>query len=343
MADAQRSKWFQEFVAGVQAPITRENIEDYDSLGALHLLKGDERTEAEDLLLERLADGDGRAAHALADIGCTRAIPAMRAQLRHHSNHVRLTVAASLRQLGDDTGRSVVTEILSHGERTERLIAVSVLGLWSGPEVDQALETAFADPDRTVRSAANGKLMSLHGLGKYRGNQLSRLGQLAARLASPLTSVRADALSELHDIFDRTARGESPEQLGLTDVMDIAHEPLQTFERSVSTMDPPWQDDFAWQSIAPLTGRDRRWAEDRLWFLLPEDPRVARAYAQLGVTRAIEPLRELLQTAQGAVAVEAAAALWKLAGDAAAQDQLRAIARGADPALAARARAALGT
>jgi HEAT repeat protein len=343
MAEPKKSKSFQEFVAGVRAPMTWANIDEYQGLAAFNYLSGAERTEAEDILIERLTHNDGRAAYALAEIGCTRALAALHARLPASApGLMRLAAATALHRLGDDSGRAAAIDVLGTGDRMERLSAVSALSQWSGAEVEQGLEQAFADPDSTVRSAAAGTLIQLHGLQELNRGYQDRLGQLQNRLSSPLAAVRADALAELHDIFARSERGEAPEQLGLTWRADDEHEPFRTFAASLQSNDPPWQDDFPLQLIASLAGRERTWAEDCLWHFLPTDPRAARAFASLGVERAIAPLREVLPVASGALAIEVAAALWHLGGDTTALERLRAATHEADASLAARAKAALG-
>lgn len=342
MTARTKSKWFQELVAGVNEPITSSNLDAYAGVGSLALLTGDERTEAEDILIDRLARNDGRAAYALADIGCTRALAPLRDRLASAvPANMRVAAALALHRLGDDAGLATLIDVLRTGYWAERLSALSVLGELGGAEVERALEAAFADPESMVRSAAASTLIKLHGLGDFLHSYRDRLGQLRGRLASPLATVRAEALAELHDIFARGERGESPEQLGLTWQADDEQEPVRTFVASLQSA-PPWQDEFPLELIESLPDRERAWAVNCLWHFLPIDPRAARAFASLRTDRAIAPLRELLPTARGAVAIEAAAALWRLAEDAAALEQLRAATRQADAALAARARTALG-
>ena len=66
MSESKKSKWLDEVRAGIEEPITRENLDQYRGILALDFLKGDERTEIEDLLISKLAENDGRAADALA-------------------------------------------------------------------------------------------------------------------------------------------------------------------------------------------------------------------------------------------------------------------------------------
>jgi HEAT repeat protein len=310
MAAKQRSKWFDTFVAGVREPMTWSNIDAYNGADALHLLEGDERTEAEDILFERLAHNDGRAAHALAEIRSTRAIAPLRARLSASvPAMMRVAAALALHQLGDDSGRAAAIDVLRTGSWSEQQSAIAMLGLLGGRDVEQALERALDVADSGVRSASAGTLIRLHGLADYNRSYQDRLGLLQNRLSSPLATVRGDAIAELNEIFARHAHGESPERLGLTWRADDEHGPLLQFSESLRSNAPPYHDDVALDVVERLTGDARRWAEDCLWHFLPSDPRAARAFAHLGVTRAIAPLHEVLQTATGRVASEAAAAL----------------------------------
>src|SRR5262245_10534246 len=106
MAKRTKSRWFTEFVDGVRAPMTWANIDQYDGLAAFSQLTGDERREAEDVLIERLEHNDGRAARALADLGCTRAIEPLRERLDAPvPNLMRLAAGLALHRMGDDAGR----------------------------------------------------------------------------------------------------------------------------------------------------------------------------------------------------------------------------------------------
>jgi PBS lyase HEAT-like repeat len=256
--------------------------------------------------------GARRTHYALAEIGSTRAIGPLKARLADTApGAMRVASALALRLLGDDSGRDAAIDVLHRGEfPTDRQSAVSALALFSGISVDRALERAIDDPDSGVRSASAGMLIELHGLKSFNRTYQDRLGLLQNRCSSPLATVRADALAELRDIFTRHQRGESPEELGLTWLAADDRPPLQAFSESLRGREPPWQDDFAVDVVAQLTGTERTWAEDCLWHFLPTDPRAARAFARLGVPRAIAALRELLPMATGIIAIEVAAALW---------------------------------
>lgn len=313
MAANRRSKWFEQFVASVREPMTWSNIDGYSGVGALHLLQGDERTEAEDILFERLTHNDGRAAQALAEIRSTRAIAPLRDRLAASvPSMMRVAAAQALQQLGDDSGRAAAIDVLGTGSWSEQQSAIGVLEAMGGAEVERALEAALAADDSGVRSAAAGALIKLRGLAEYNRAYQSRIGLLQNRLSSPLAAVRAGALAELNDIVVRRARGESPDALALTWLADDEHEPLRRFAESLRTSAPPYQDDFALDVVQQLTGYTRTWAEDCLWHFLPSDPRAARTFARLHVTRAIAALREVLPGAPAGVATEVAAALQAL-------------------------------
>src|SRR4051794_4499379 len=72
------SEHFAAFLAGLHAPIaSKDDLDEFPNIGELFLLDDDERLVAEDILIAKLAQDDGRAAKALADIRCTRAVPAL--------------------------------------------------------------------------------------------------------------------------------------------------------------------------------------------------------------------------------------------------------------------------
>lgn len=311
MSEAKRSKWFEEVRAGIEAPITRENLDQYPGILALDFLEGDERREIEDLLIAKLAADDGRAADALADAKVTRAIPAL--QERASSSPwpvMRLAAARALHTLGDRSALATVKEVMSSGgDPNDRLSAVSAARLWSGNEVFAALEQALHDPTPSVRSAATRELIEQQGLGAFTRNYRDRLGLLQNRMTSPLPSVRQAALAELKELLTRHKAGETPEQLGLTWQADESQEPLRSFAESLRSKAPPWDRDYAIAGVDALDAPARRWVEDCLWHTLPTDPRAARALAALGVTRALEPLREALPLASGETAESITAAI----------------------------------
>lgn len=167
-----------------------------------------------------------------------------------------------------------------------------------GPELETSLLAALNDSDEVVRSSIAKQIVAAGGLDAFNHSYCDRAGLLRNRLCSPLQSVRADAFIELHDLSARLASGASPDELHLTWQADINKEPSST---SWPAWDPP--------NRPGPRAYPRRWAEDFLWHFLLLDPRAARALASLGVTRALEPLREAQPLASGETAEANAAAI----------------------------------
>ncbi len=317
MPQVLRSKWFEELRASITAPITRETLDEYPGILAFDHLQGDERTDIEDLLLEQLARNDGRAADALARFGVTRAVPVLVAHLAPSiPGATRLAVLRSLHTLGvlatagpdRDAALVATLDVLRGGDRFDRAVAADVLALLeSGPDLETSLLAALDDPDEVVRSSIAKQIVAARGLDALNHSYRDRAGLLQNRLSSSLQSVRADALAELHNLSTRLSAGASPDELHLTWQADINSEPFAAFVASLGSTAPPWIEAFALDAILPITGYPRRWAEDCLWHFLLLDPRAARALASLGVTRALEPLREALPRASGETAAITAA------------------------------------
>lgn len=311
MSEGQRSKWFEEVRAGIEEPITRGNLDQYRGIIALDFLKGEERREIEDLLIAKLAKHDGRAADALADANVVRAIPALQACTATEVPAImRLAAARALHKLGESSALATVKEVMSGAaDPQDRLSAVSAARLWKGDEVFAALEQSLQDASPSVRSAATKRLIEQQGLGAFTRDYRDRLGLLQNRMTSPLESVRRAALAELKEVLTRHKAGETPEQLGLTWQADESQEPLRSFAESLRSKAPPWDRDYAIAGVDALDETARRWVEDCLWHTLPTDPRAARALASLGVTRALEPLREAQRLANGETAAAITAAI----------------------------------
>jgi HEAT repeat protein len=311
------SAQFDRFVATVNAPIRfrRDDIDGFAIGIGLHLLTGEERVQGEDLLIGKLGTDDGRFANALAEVGCTRAIPALAERAAASASPaMRLFAARALLALGDDSGRSAMADLLrtGAGDRHDRAAAVTLLAEFPDPDMDLIWDTAVAEPHESVRSSATAALIGLHGLADYNTSYRDVLGGIHARMFSPLRSVREDAMSDLRAVLARRAAGETPQQLGLTWQADDQTEPVKSFIDSIHNEDPPWAQCYAIDGLSALPGPGRRWVEDMLLGLLHRDRRAARAVAVLRVRRAIGPLRELLETADGAIATQATAALRQL-------------------------------
>jgi HEAT repeat protein len=295
-----RSAAFQEFLAGVNAPVTltRDALDEIPDIGALYELDGEERIEAERILIAKLAENDGRVATALADAGCVEAIPALiEATTETAAPIMRVFAARALLRLGDYSGRTALVQMLRRhdGSGSDRGGAARLLAEFPDPDKEILLEAASTDPDSTARSQATDALLTVVGLDEDDTRWGEVLLSIAGRLLSSLSAVRDEAVAELRAILARWEAGETAEQLGLTWHADMRTKPLRRFVDSFEST----KADFPIEGLRELTGRERVLLENLVLLRLHADRRAVRAAGRLGVRRAIEPLRELLGSAKG--------------------------------------------
>lgn len=306
-----------------------------DDIGALFLLEDDERVEAENILIDRLAD-DGRAAKALVDIRCTRAIPALAERAATSpSATMRDHAARAMAELDTDRGLSALRDRLHKGDVGARLRAVFDLSAHSDPRAEDAAETAaFTDPEPVVRSAALDALFARRGLLPDAESFRSMLDFIKRRALSPAAvrtrGSRGRASGALRPVGGRdshagswvwpgarTARpGRSRSSCAASSAKTPAAESRrnQQLKESGASMtdmhEPPQRFDYA--RLAGLTGRERKWIEDVLLSELHDDRDAVHAVALLGVQRAIQPLHELLPITEDVPAADIEAALRQL-------------------------------
>jgi hypothetical protein len=157
---AERRSWeFECFLWGIHTsgPWTKDNIDTMlGNVGRLPELSGQERIDAEDLGIQKLVEGDTRAAIALADAGCTRAIPALRALAGDRNKYNRLRIATALLGLGDADGSEVAITVLTdpHAGAWIRTSAARLLAEYPSAAGRAALRVAGDDPDPEVRDVA---------------------------------------------------------------------------------------------------------------------------------------------------------------------------------------------
>jgi len=291
---------FEEFLAAVNAPVTlsRDSIDEIPNIGVLHELIDDERAEAERILVAKLATGDGRVATALADTYCYDAIPALiEATGERATPTMRVFAARALLRLGDRSGLPAMVRLLRthEGSGTDRGSAARLLAEFPEPDRALLLEVASTDADTTARSEATLTLLGVVGLDDEEVAGGEVLLSIRGRLLSALSTVRGEALAELRDILARWDAGEPAERLGLTWSADTRGTPLRRF---VADFDSD-RADFRTEGLDALTGRERTLLENLVLLRLHADRRAVRAAGTLGVRRAVEPLRELLRSAQG--------------------------------------------
>lgn len=330
----------QRFLESVTAPLTRMNLEDYD-LGALRNVEPEERAAVEDVLADRLAAGDGRAASALAELASPRATQILKQGLALAvPRAARVATARALGQLGDDAGEAPLVDVLEHGDAFERKMAANGLRYFHSAAAEAALIKAMGDVDAGVRGNAFGSLVVARGLKPYDGSYRDRIGLTYPLLGSPLAAVRAIAIDDVRELLGRLDAGDSPAMLELAPV-DDSHGPPARWMESLRTTEAPWADDLALDALDALQGRERRWAEDVLLGYLHLDPRAPRAAAHGRMHRAIGALREVMQRYAGAVQIEAAGALLRLSNDGDARSLLQSALAASDADAAQRAKRAL--
>jgi HEAT repeat protein len=304
------SPLFEEFLAGVNAPIgfSRDAIDEIPGIGALRLLDGEERIEGENILIAKLPTNDGRVASALAEVGCLRAIPALKeATTAAASPTMRVYAARALLRLGSYSGRAALIDMLRNhdGSDTDRGSAARLLAEFPDPDKEILLETASDDPDSSVRSAAAGAVLTVWRLDGDATKWGEVLLSIRGRLLSSLSSVRAEARTELLAILTRLDAGGTAEELGLTWHANREKGPLHRF---VESIDRDGQD-YRINGLDEFIGRERTLVENLVLLRLDKDRRAVRAAGRLGVRRAIEPLRELLRAAEGHARTEIQAVL----------------------------------
>ncbi|WP_157549001.1 HEAT repeat domain-containing protein [Nonomuraea candida] len=293
----------------MNAPVvlSRDSMDEIPGVGALRLLHGEERTEAEDILIARLGEGDGRAAAALAEAGCVRAIPALvEATAETEAPIMRVFAARALLDLGSDAGLPALVRMLRTHDGTggDRASAARLLAESPAPDKELLLDVATTDPDSTARSGATHALLAVAGLDDEELTSGEVLLSIAGRLLSSLTTVRAGAAAELRAVLAGREAGRTAEELGLTWHAD-RDGPLGRFIDDLGGSGG----DLRVEGLAELTGRERVLLENLVLLRLDTDRRAIRAAARLGVRRAIEPLREGLGSAKGRTREEILSAL----------------------------------
>ena len=305
---------FQRFQASFDAP-GRAFLDRLDT-AALLALDEPERTEAEDILLAALSTDDPRIVGALLDLRSTRAIAPLRAALaRTQHGRMRVAVAQALFELAHDRKAiSTIVDVLRHGDRSSRETAASVLRVLPVADVQPALLDALSDADARIRGLATSSLYALHHLGTVARDYRDRLGVLRMLIASPLPSLAAQAAGEIRSVIGALDSGATAKSLGLDRAMDEESPAVKRLWDSHSDEHGLWSELLDVEAI-PASGPERVWAEDVILAWLPSDFRACLAVVDLHVRRAAPALVDLVQRADGRLAIEAAVALARLAGD----------------------------
>jgi hypothetical protein len=119
---------------------------------------------------------------------------------------------------------------------------------------------------------------------------------------------RIEAMAEPREIIARWEAGETAEDLGLTWHCD--NKAVLRLSESIDS----GKADLSTRGLEALTGRERTLVENLVLLRLHTDRRAIWAAGALGVRRAVEPLRELLGTAEGHAQAEIESVLATLTG-----------------------------
>jgi HEAT repeat protein len=311
---ASHSAAFQRFLASFEAP-GRAFLDQLDTAALLALVEP-ERSEAEDRLLQALATDDPRIARALVDLGSTRAIEPLRQTLaRTQRGQMRVAAARALFALTRDASAiTAIIDVLRSGDRSSREAAASVLRVLPVAEVQPALFAALGDRDASVRGLATSALYALHHLDDIARDYRDPLGVMRMWIVSPLPSVAVLAAEEIRTAVEALARGATVSSLALDHAVDDASPAVHRLMASHANEDGLWAEHLDVAAI-PASGAERAWAECMLVAWLPRDFRASLALAELQSKRAVPALLDLVQVAHGRLAIEAAVALARIAGD----------------------------
>lgn len=234
----------------------RDRVEVHPYLETVHLLRGDERTKAEEVLIANLSTNNCRAAKALVEVRCVRAIPALiQATSAQATPSMRLAAAEALLQLHDTSGRQALIKILRtrDGDHEVRSDAVDLLVRFPHPDTDFLLEVACTDPDCGVRWSTFHAVLAAHGLAGKDTSRGEVLFSIAGRLLSSLQTIRHEAHTEMRTILAKWKAGATKEDLNLT---WQTTERDEAFERLVDSFEddkPHWPID----GLRDRTGLER--------------------------------------------------------------------------------------
>ncbi|MFX0099848.1 MAG: HEAT repeat domain-containing protein [Candidatus Hodarchaeota archaeon] len=137
--------------------------------GILKDLVGDERSEAEDLLIKSMLEGDEYAAEGLAELKSTKALPFLKKKCKESAYSVRLKTAYAI-ELIEGKGEYIPVIIdLMQDMRSEgiRLWSAHYLRDFPTEQVINALYEAILDPKELVRVNAFESLLCIHGMKGY--------------------------------------------------------------------------------------------------------------------------------------------------------------------------------
>lgn len=180
-------------------PAYRESID----TEALLALQGDERTQAEDLLIEHLAGQDWRIPPALAEMKSKRAKKPLRQRLTTAKGQMRLAVSRALVDLGVlKSMDQAVIDVLDEGEYAGSMAALSEAEELDSEIVKEALLSATMEhPEPEVRGSAAATLLYMDGVAEDPLAWDHR--ELTQRFGDGDEKARKEAYNELLELLGR--------------------------------------------------------------------------------------------------------------------------------------------
>ncbi len=272
---------FDRFRRSLEADGARERFDGLD-LEALRRLTGDERDQAEDLLVAKLRDeNDGRAAEALAILGSPRARQTLEDALaRLGPGAARVAVARALQSLGgDDAALQAVLETLRTGAWSQRATAARTLADFPGPATDAALFTALGDSHALVRLNAADALVALRGATGQAQGHWQPLGLMKVALGADLPCLRTMGAKRLESVIRTLDAGGSPTDGLLAAAVDLQASPARDLLEAAQAA--PDERDLQAPLLAMSTGFDLVWAVVSLLANHLDDPRTPPALEAL--------------------------------------------------------------
>ncbi|MHA2061746.1 MAG: HEAT repeat domain-containing protein [Candidatus Sifarchaeia archaeon] len=135
-------------------------------VNAINSLTGEEKEEAEHLLIEALQkSNDYRPIVGLGYLRSKKALPILKEKLNHLWGKALVDAASALRKIENDDSyaENIIRVLKNDASFYNRLVAAIELRNFKTPEVVKALFEAVKDPEYLVRNHACESLLFLHG------------------------------------------------------------------------------------------------------------------------------------------------------------------------------------
>lgn len=128
-------------------------------------LQGEERVEAEGMLIDSMESGSHYAAMGLREMRSKKAVPKLKETLAKSTDDLKIFVAIALNVI-EETEKyipDIIEVLVNCGSSCTRLVAARELRRYRSPESIRALYNAVRDLDYLVRNHASESLLSIHG------------------------------------------------------------------------------------------------------------------------------------------------------------------------------------